>query len=299
MKRRLLVGLALAATAVTVGIILSRPTTQVKPLRLCDHGLVPVSLTGFCTHGEDPFPNAGCTGLGCLLGIITQPSPINPAPEPPPCIEDGDPHRVHLFYAYQGTSDYGRQAPLIRGAAGDADRFLAASTGQHYRFLCANGEVVVTSLRVAGGDLGSFITAARAAGYTRSDRIYVGMGSGEAATATIDNDDRKTASNANNVGPAYSVAGGGTFMHEIGHNLGAVQLSAPHSSKAWHCYDGADVMCYQDTGSYFMNGGKMTGTCKQITWDCGRDDYANLDPGLLNYLRGHWSTTDSAWLTRP
>ena len=45
------------------------------------------------------------------------------------------------------------------------------------------------------------------------------------------------------------------WQHEIGHNLGAVQDSAPHSSLAGHCYESLDVMCYADGGQYFDDGG--------------------------------------------
>src|SRR4051794_26299778 len=44
------------------------------------------------------------------------------------------------------------------------------------------------------------------------------------------------------------------MLHEMGHNIGAVQWSAPHSTHTpgssdytySHCWDGTDVMCYQD-----------------------------------------------------
>jgi hypothetical protein len=35
-------------------------------------------------------------------------------------------------------------------------------------------------------------------------------------------------------------------LHEILHDLGAVQPDAPTPSAAWHCTDEADVMCYDD-----------------------------------------------------
>src|SRR4029453_2380371 len=40
-----------------------------------------------------------------------------------------------------------------------------------------------------------------------------------------------------------------TAIHEISHNLGAVQRSAPHHSASWHCIDEADILCYDDDGA--------------------------------------------------
>ena len=39
------------------------------------------------------------------------------------------------------------------------------------------------------------------------------------------------------------------MLHEITHNLGGVQQSAPHSTPPRHCWDGRDVMCYPDGSS--------------------------------------------------
>ena len=39
------------------------------------------------------------------------------------------------------------------------------------------------------------------------------------------------------------------MLHEITHNLGGVQQSALHSTPFAHCWDGRDVMCYEDGSS--------------------------------------------------
>ena len=47
------------------------------------------------------------------------------------------------------------------------------------------------------------------------------------------------------------------FMHEVGHNLGAVQVNSPHASRGSHCFDEWDTMCYNDGGTYFTDGGTL------------------------------------------
>jgi hypothetical protein len=58
---------------------------------------------------------------------------------------------------------------------------------------------------------------------------------------------------------------GRTAMHEMGHNLGALQKVAPHAFDGAHCNDSAeDVMCYTSATS-FDDGGAV--------FDYKRDDY--------------------------
>jgi hypothetical protein len=97
------------------------------------------------------------------------------------------------------------------------------------------------------------------------------------------------------------------FLHEISHNLGAVQWSAPHSTQPpgftlpryGHCWQGADVMCYvEDSGA----AGAMRYDCPRVggaipqAYDCGRDDYFNPAPPAGSYLAAHWNVYDSAFL---
>ena len=79
---------------------------------------------------------------------------------------------------------------------------------------------------------------------------------GPAGQAMFYYDDRPDpAANLNNqvaAGPRFAMVavsgspatGAHVFLHEVGHTLGAVQLSAPHSSGAGHCYtsDRRDVL---------------------------------------------------------
>jgi hypothetical protein len=91
-------------------------------------------------------------------------------------------------------------------------------------------------------------------------------------------------------------------LHEVGHTLGAVQHSAPHSSGGAHCFDEYDDMCYNDGGSYFQNGGSLTYPCPKSgyseRWDCNADDYFNPSPPSGSYLSTHWNAYNSVFLCR-
>jgi hypothetical protein len=87
------------------------------------------------------------------------------------------------------------------------------------------------------------------------------------------------------------------MLHEVAHNLGAVQWGAPHSSGYGHCTDGADVMCYADGPGVTMTWpcGYLPGYMDE-TFDCGGDDYFNPAPAFDSYLDRHWNLYDSAHL---
>ena len=97
------------------------------------------------------------------------------------------------------------------------------------------------------------------------------------------------------------------FLHEMTHNLGAVQWGAPHSTQPrggsapnyGHCWQGADVMCYvEDAGAAHamqIDCAGLPGAIPQ-NYDCGRDDYFNPAPAPGSYLATHWNTYDSAFL---
>jgi hypothetical protein len=97
-------------------------------------------------------------------------------------------------------------------------------------------------------------------------------------------------------------------LHEIGHNLGAVQGGStqdpvPHGSMAAHCYEEWDVMCYDDGGPYFDDGGDLVFNCGTEAapipslFDCNQDDYFRAStPPPGSYLDDHWNVYDSAFL---
>lgn len=128
--------------------------------------------------------------------------------------------------------------------------------------------------------------------------------SGYAGQSSVIGDDSAGAGNAINSSNAYSVnygftsagGGGGIFAHENGHALGAVQLSAPDTTGAWHCTDGTDVMCYNDGGP---NAGSYTNSvCPSAPngtsiLDCHRNNYFNPCPASGSYLSNHWDIASS------
>lgn len=85
-------------------------------------------------------------------------------------------------------------------------------------------------------------------------------------------------------------------MHENGHNLGAVQLSAPNDSGRWHCNDGLDIMCYVDGGpQQCTTGGFLCeNTCFDLMhYDCGHNDYFRPNPTAGSYLDTHWNIAET------
>jgi hypothetical protein len=87
-----------------------------------------------------------------------------------------------------------------------------------------------------------------------------------------------------------------TAIHEISHNLGAVQRSAPHRSASWHCLDETDILCYDDDGA----GGFATfSSCSSSTgqlFDCNHDDYFDPAPAPGSYLATHWNLFNSVFM---
>ena len=97
-------------------------------------------------------------------------------------------------------------------------------------------------------------------------------------------------------------------LHEMTHNLGGVQWGSPHSSQPVgggnytysHCWDGRDVMCYQDGPA--MSHAYSSAVCAALagalpqTYDCGQDDYFNPAPSPGSYLATHWNVYDNVFM---
>jgi hypothetical protein len=251
---------------------------------------------------------------------------------PPPCEGDGiSGPRVQVFYGHPSdtTDRYQEQLPFVTDAVARADAYLDASTpgasGQHARWMCTDGQLEVSRVNLLpiGDDnaftFGDMVTSLKRQvelglgdqNYTSTGVVYVVFVDqldavyGWAGEGSVRADDSPDATNTNNAGRAYSLIAefdGEVVLHELMHNLGSVQPSAPHASGGWHCYENNDLMCYQDGGPYFDAGGTLMPNCPDAgTWlvDCGGDDYYNLAPAPGAYLSDHWNVASSTFLTAP
>jgi hypothetical protein len=278
------------------------------------------------------------------------PMQASPGTDTVNCESDGmEGKRIAALYLYpaDARNKYDKRFPIIRRALNKLDRVwdsAADPVDQHPRWLCRpNGSRPIVTA-VQGPPIGSdgvytfaeVVRALKRAGYSSSRRVYLIFADQMygafkvGGQATTDDDDRRTSSNLNNIGPAYAMMDAGQqrwdwsrmwrgVMHELGHTLGAVQCSSPHSSCPagelghHHCWDEYDVMCYQDGGSYYTGSDRVAGSSddRQVTvrceessptadqWDCGKDDYFNVAPAAGTYLATHWNLTLSGFVTRP
>jgi len=138
-------------------------------------------------------------------------------------------------------------------------------------------------------------------------------GIGEVYDNAAGGTDRPDASNIHNFGdltgimfvtPGTSPNASGwqptVMLHEITHNLGGVQETAPHETSFAHCTDGQDIMCYGDGSpegaAYNPNVCPYISGALSQTYDCGRDDYYDPAPAPGSYLATHWNVYNSAFM---
>ena len=228
-------------------------------------GAYKLGTSNRCTHGPDAAPE----GVNVKLDVAAiRLLPLAPLPKVQ-CDGDGiSGKRVQVIYARSSDQPnrYGTYLNSIRQWAAESDeiyRDSAAETAgeRHIRFV-HNSSCVLTVPHVvmsATGDDSFTNTQVELAaqGYNLATRkymifvdanVYCGIGN-------IKNDDQPGAANLNNGGPSYGRTdagcwGGTTPAHELMHNIGGVQLSAPHSSGGWHCTDEWDLECYSDSPYY-------------------------------------------------
>lgn len=301
----------------TVGVPVTPLTTPAtESFTPCPEGTVPLPGTDQCTHGPDPPPPGS---------HITDPVRLIPERkaqrivESPPCDGDGQSgYRVQALYVREaGTpSRYAQTLPNIQVWVGEIDRIVATNaqdTGgmRHVRWVhdaaCAP---IIPEIVIPDGALLGFsqsIQALEAKGLTRADRIYLAFSDTTAAgicgIGTMWGDDRAGEGNASNSGPGYARADAGCWTpavaaHELFHNLGAVQESAPNTSHGGHCIDEYDIMCYSDSPNYPQMRIDCPDRAADTTLlDCGHQDYFNVAPSAGNYLAGHWNTANNRFLT--
>ena len=280
---------------------------------------IPLPRVDFCTHGADPVP----AGLD-----IDQ--PVEPLADEPVqqeaasilCEGDGQSgFRVHVLYVYPDnmTSQFSPSLEAtLRRLAGEADQIFrksAEETGsvRNLRFVQESGAVCqpdVAEVRIPAASISHFdamIAQLQVQGFNRTDRIYLAFTDAAVycGIGTLWNDDRATSDNWNYSGPSYSRADKGrgcwtgtTAAHEIMHNLGGVQNSAPNASGGFHCIDEYDVMCYPDAGPSQpqMRVDCQTQSSNATRFDCGHNDYYHTNPAPGSYLANYWNPANSRFL---
>lgn len=250
------------------------------------------------THGpdamEDPAsPTSSTTG--------------NPDPLPPVCVANPA-TQFHSQAIYAVPADQPDRSSTyvanVRKYVGQANAHLraeGAAEGRtlNYKFRCDATDVVTVSVvrlsvSTSTANFSSIVSDLRAKGFSSSFAKYWVWYDGDmtdvCGQGSIFNDATGSGANANNNGNEFALTyrcGWTTMMHENGHNMGAVQLSAPHSSGGWHCNDGYDIMCYADGGS---TSAYTTSPCYYLrSFDCKKDDYFDPTPPAGSYLANNWN----------
>ena len=254
---------------------------------------------------------------GATAPVGTPSIPVLSSHVTPSCTGTGtDGKRVQVVYAHESgvTGRYTSVKPLLLDEVAGVDDVFAVSSaqtdgGRRVRWVSAGGCIPsVLNVTLPSGslrsDFNATISAMRAAGYQDPNRKYLvfAEASSLCGIGTVYDDDRTSSTNYNN-GYAASYArvdlpcwstGHSVPAHELTHNLGGVQDSAPHSTKAGHCYDESDLMCYVDSDGAVMRT-VCPGSQEQLL-DCGHDDYFSTAPTADNYLATHWNTAASGFL---
>lgn len=235
----------------------------------------------------------------------------NPPPtDPPHCVPSNEPHFQVLYgYPVDAENRYSSRLGPIRDSVARMNAIVGASADPgwevDYRVLCSEGgEVAVNAFqgpRAVDATFSSIVSAAKAAGFnmpsTAKFLIYWdGRVFNYGGQAQFHRDSSRSVEASHNrltfTAPRYAIVYSSTSpmvaAHETGHNMGAVQFDAPHSTGAAHCTDEADVMCYADGGP---NGSSddMQQVCPSEEWDCRRDDYFANTPPERSYLATHWN----------
>jgi chitodextrinase len=233
-----------------------------------------------------------------------------------PCFGDGTTgNRVQVLYVHGGTDRFAQFLDSFRTWAVGIDDIYnasAAETGgqRHVRFVTepvAGGcRPTITSVAISDtaiGDFGAGVQAVQAQGFNRADRKYVMFTDAQVycGIGGFAGDDRKIAGNRSNFGPSYGRTDNGcwspgTAAHELGHNLGAVNYTAPNTSNGGHCVDEYDVMCYSDSPNFPTMRITCTDRAHDQRLDCNHDDYYSTAPPAGSYLATHFNVADNVFL---
>ena len=292
------------ADPLPAGVDLSDPTDTASLLERA--GVVQAQLAA----AGQPVTAGASAPIG-TPGIATLASHVTPS-----CTGTGDDgKRVQVLYAHEAstTSRYADVLPLLRNEVANVDDVFAVSSeqtggGRRVRWV-HDGDClpVVTDVTVPDGALGpdfwATVSALKSLGYNDANRKYMVFADANqfCGIGTLYNDLRQ--SNNYNDGYAASFArvdancwstAHSVPAHELTHNIGGVQQGAPHATVNGHCYDDADLMCYDDGSGVPVQ--QVCGSAQEDLLDCNNDDYFNTDPAPGTFLADNWNTASSSFL---
>jgi hypothetical protein len=260
-----------------------------------------------CSHGPD-------AAFGSM-NVSQSVAPLSSAAAAITCDGDGvSGKRVQVMYAHASDvpDNYATYLASFQQWAADADADFnssAAETGgtRHIRFVHdANCMPVVldVTLSPTGDDVfGYTLNELIGQGYNRSDRDYMLFVDSRiyCGISTMEVDDQAGTSNLSNLGAHYGRIDAGCWSgviaaHELMHNLGGVQYTAPNSDGNTHCNDGYDNMCNH-------SGHVVAVVCPAPVgydrFDCNHNDYYSTNPPAGSYLATHWNTANNQFLINP
>lgn len=273
-----------------------------------------------CTHGPDDAPAEATVARGVApmssTALATAPKIACPVGD------DGTSGlRVQAVYAYeQGKANrYSMFATSFPAYAGNVEATYAQSAAQtagvrHVRWVtdtqCRLDVDVVALPSGSLASIGTMRSALQAMGYDSASRkylvwadasVYCGIGyiyrdDSPQGDGTVNANDGKYAMYARVDSGCWGLQNS-VEAHELMHNLGGVQASAPHATNGSHCTDNADRMCYND--GKLKAGQAMLTLCastQERFLDCNHDDYYSTSPKAGSYLATHWNAASSRFL---
>lgn len=268
--------------------------------------------SAYLTHGADVFPPGSLPGAPGAPALVA-------------CAAPGEAHAFRVLYVVPpATLDMEAvRVPLVReGIALATGKVLESSlplgADVRPRFFCdAEGAVEVTKVFTRGGvftaSWSNIVAELKEQGFDAPGEKYWVVYEGPVrcgqclGVANVVDDRRPGADNAFNDGGFYALTFIANFgleasaatlskvmLHEAAHTMGAVLLSAPHSTGGWHCTDGRDIMCYPDGGpedydEFVCPRLPATERGPEMPFDCGNDDYFHPFPREGSHLATQWN----------
>lgn len=273
-------------------------------------GLFRIKDTNICTHGPDPAP----PGVDIKKSVppIKQSNRARAATVQ--CDGDGvSGPRTQVIYAHASDvpDRYNTYLASFQQGVANIDityQTSAAETGgnRHVRFVhdanCTPTILNVTLSSTGDDNFSNTVDELQALGFNREDRFYLALVDANVlcGVAGLWPDDQPGFGNGSNFGPRWARVDAGCWnyaeAHEHMHMLGAVQLSAPHTSGGYHCVDENDLMCYWDAPNYPPMQYLCPDPSHDGLFDCNHDDYFHTNPSAGSYLATHWNAANNQFL---